>query len=269
MARPGHRHALADAGLHIVLCTPTATPPKWLVDSDPTMLAVDARGRPRRFGSRRHYCFSSRSYRAACARIVTALAERYGTHPAVQAWQTDNEFGCHDTTISYSPAAAQAFRQWLAGRYTDIAALNRAWGNVFWSMEYRSFEEIDPPNLTVTEANPSHRLDYNRFASEEVAPVQSRCRPISCGGTSPGRPIAHNFMGFTTSFDHYDVAADLDIAVLGQLSAGLSRSVLVRRRRKGRAICGRDIPTSPPSITICIAAAAAAAGGSWNSSPGR
>ncbi|MGZ6022836.1 MAG: beta-galactosidase, partial [Rhizomicrobium sp.] len=67
---------LHAAGLCIVLGTPTATPPKWLVDRDPSMLAVDRAGRPRKFGSRRHYCFSSESYRAECARIVTAIAER-------------------------------------------------------------------------------------------------------------------------------------------------------------------------------------------------
>ena len=41
---------LAAEGLKIVLGTPTATPPKWLVDSMPDMLALDTYGRPRRFG---------------------------------------------------------------------------------------------------------------------------------------------------------------------------------------------------------------------------
>ena len=80
-------------GLEIVLGTPTATPPKWLVDGDRVMLAVDQHGRTRKFGSRRHYCFSSLTYRAQCARIVTAMVERYGKHPAIKAWQTDNEYG--------------------------------------------------------------------------------------------------------------------------------------------------------------------------------
>ena len=35
---------LAHAGLEIMLCTPTATPPKWLVDQMPDMVAVDADG---------------------------------------------------------------------------------------------------------------------------------------------------------------------------------------------------------------------------------
>ena len=29
---------LADAGLKVILCTPTATPPKWLVDELPDMI---------------------------------------------------------------------------------------------------------------------------------------------------------------------------------------------------------------------------------------
>lgn len=49
---------LGQAGLEIVLGTPTATPPKWLIDRHPDILAVDRSGRARKFGSRRHYCFS-------------------------------------------------------------------------------------------------------------------------------------------------------------------------------------------------------------------
>ncbi|NNC72243.1 MAG: beta-galactosidase [Sphingomonadaceae bacterium] len=202
---------LADAGLQIIMGTPTATPPKWLVDAMPGMLAVDAEGRPRRFGSRRHYCFSHPGYRAECARIVTAMAERYGENPAVIAWQTDNEYGCHDTVLSYSDAAAARFREWLAGKYHGIDALNAAWGNVFWSMEYASFDAIDPPNLTVTEPNPSHVLDYRRFASDEVVSFNALQVDI-LRAYAPGRDIVHNFMGFFTDFDHHALSRDLDVA---------------------------------------------------------
>ena len=102
---------LAAEGLQVILGTPTATPPKWLIDAYPDILAIDHHGRPRGFGSRRHYCFSSPTYRRECARIVAAMAERYGAHDAVVAWQTDNEYGCHDTIISYSAAARKITRQ--------------------------------------------------------------------------------------------------------------------------------------------------------------
>ncbi len=202
---------LHAAGLRIIMGTPTATPPRWMLDKHPDMLAVDAAGQPRRFGSRRHYCFSHQGYRIEAARITAALATRYGHHPAVVAWQTDNEYGCHETAISYSEAACTGFRDWLATRYGDIAALNTAWGNVFWSMEYAAFDQVDPPNLTVTEPNPAHVLDWRRYSSDQVVAF-NRVQTEILRAASPGRDIVHNFMGFFTQFDHHAVSRDLDVA---------------------------------------------------------
>ena len=220
-------------GLQVVLCTPTATPPKWLIDSDPAILAIDAAGQPRRFGSRRHYCFSSRRYRAEAVRISTLIAKRYGDHPAVVAWQTDNEYGCHDTVLSYSDDARAAFRNWLRARYRDVEALNRAWGTVFWSQEYTAFEQIDPPAGTVTEANPAHRLDYRRFASSEVASF-NRLQTDLLRALSPGRPVIHNFMGFFTEFDHYEVARDLDIAGWDSYPLGFTQNFFLSAQEKAK-----------------------------------
>lgn len=202
---------LHAAGLGIIMGTPTATPPKWVVDTMPDMIAVDAGGNPRKFGSRRHYCFSHLGYRDESVRITTAIAERYGDHPAIVAWQTDNEYGCHDTAVSYSEAAKVAFRLWLANRYGSITALNSAWGNVFWSQEYRAFDEVELPNLTVTEPNPAHVLAFRRFSSDQVASF-NRAQADVLRTLSPGRDVIHNFMGFFTQFDHHDVGADIDVA---------------------------------------------------------
>ncbi|MGN6773313.1 MAG: beta-galactosidase [Rhizobiaceae bacterium] len=202
---------LHEAGLKIVLGTPTATPPKWLVDEMPDMLPVGEDGRVRGFGSRRHYDFSHEGYRRECARIVTLLADRFGRHPGVAAWQIDNEYDCHRTTLSYSDAARQAFREWLQRKYQSPDALNRAWGNVFWSMEYASFEEIELPVGAVTELNPAHRMDFRRFASAEVARFNKLQTDI-VRARSPGRDVIHNFMGRTLAFDHFDVGSQLDVS---------------------------------------------------------
>jgi len=200
---------LATAGLQIVLGTPTATPPKWLVDLEPSVLPVGADGWVRGFGSRRHYDFSSDAYLAEACRITRAVAERYGRHPAVIAWQTDNEYGCHDTVLSYSAQAVRRFRLWLQARYGGIDSLNAAWGTVFWSQAYASFDAVDAPVGTVTEAIPAQRLDYQRFASDEVVRFnRAQCEILrEC---SPGRAITHNAMLFFTAFDHHALAADLD-----------------------------------------------------------
>ncbi|MEX0327777.1 MAG: beta-galactosidase [Ruegeria sp.] len=201
---------LGAAGLKVVMGTPTATPPRWMLDKHPDMLAVDASGAVRKFGSRRHYCFSHPGYIAECERITRIMGERYGINPHVAAWQIDNEYGCHETTISYSAAALYAFRRWLGDRYGSIEALNAAWGNVFWSMEYNSFDQIDVPNLTVTEPNPAHVLAFRRFSSDQVVAF-NKAQVDVLRGLTPA-PLLHNYMGRVLEFDHFDVGADLDIA---------------------------------------------------------
>ncbi|WP_283150641.1 beta-galactosidase [Silvimonas soli] len=203
---------LAAAGLKVVLGTPTAAPPYWLITRWPEVMPLRADGTPWQFGSRRHYDMSSPDYRRECARIVSVMAERYGQHPAVVAWQTDNELGCHDTLPSYSPATRTAFQQWLAAQYGDIHALNTAWGNVFWSMEYPDFSAVSFPVNTPTDANPAHLLDFRRFLSAEVASFHGLQVEI-IRKHSPGRDVFHNFMGFFGAFDHYQFAkAGLDLA---------------------------------------------------------
>lgn len=203
-------NVLGQAGLKVVLGTPTATPPRWMLDKYPDMLAHDEAGRPRKFGSRRHYCFSHSPYLEECRRIADILGARYGANPHVAAWQIDNEYGCHDTILSYSPAAVAAFRGWLKQQYKSVEVLNRAWGNVFWSMEYQDFAQIDLPNLTVTEPNPAHVWAFRRFCSDQVVTFNKAQVDVLKRHTD--RPLVHNYMGRVHEFDHFDVGADLDIA---------------------------------------------------------
>jgi len=187
---------LGRAGLKVILGTPSATPPRWVLDKFPDMLAYDKEGRPRKFGSRRHYCFSHEGYRQLSADMADRLAQHYADNPNIYAWQIDNEYGCHDTILSYSQPARQSFRVWLKAKYKTSQALNAAWGNIFWSMDYAGFDQIDLPNLTVTEANPSHWLDFNRFSSDQVALFnKAQCQAIRkyCP-----KPLIHNYMGRIT-----------------------------------------------------------------------
>jgi beta-galactosidase len=199
---------LVGAGLKVVMGTPSATPPRWMLARFPDMLAVDAQGRERGFGSRRHYCFSHRGYRDAAAEMAGRMAARYADR--VSAWQTDNEYGCHDTVRSYSAAAKGAFREWLRARYGTAQALNDAWGNVFWSMDHRAWDEIGLPNLTVTEPNPAHALAYRRFASDEVAAWNAA--QVAAIRVHSGAPISHNYMGLVTEFDHWTLGRQMEIA---------------------------------------------------------
>ena len=196
--------------LGVILGTPSGAPPPWLIARHPEILPVDAEGRTRAAGSRKHYDHSSQVYREHARRIAQAMAERYGQHEAVIGWQIDNEWGESDSGRSYGPASREAFRSWLSNRYGSLEALNEAWGGVFWSQEYGDWAEIGPPNLTMNEPNPSHALDFYRFCSDAIAEFQAiqieAIRPLS-----PGRFITHNYMGHFDEFDHYRNAQAIDV----------------------------------------------------------
>ena len=214
---------LASAGLEVIMCTPTATPPKWLIDKYPDILPVDINtGTTRGFGSRRHCDFSSKNYFNESMRITEVLAKRYGEHPAICGWQTDNEIACHDTTHSGSETAKIAFHDWCQNRYKTIDKLNADWGTVFWSMEYQRFDQIELPILAVTETHPAHQLAYRRFSSDQVIKFHNKMIEI-IRQYAPNRFVTHNFIPMVdTQTDNYALAENLDFVSYDNYPLGRS-----------------------------------------------
>ncbi|HQY30326.1 MAG TPA: beta-galactosidase [Thermomicrobiales bacterium] len=216
---------LAAEDLGVILGTPTGSPPPWLLTKYPEILPVDKDGRTRTHGSRKHYDHASPIYRRYCQEIVAAMAQRYGDHPAVIGWQIDNEWGESDSTASYGPVAQHAFQDWLWHRYHTLPALNEAWGGVFWSQEYIAWDQVPLPNLTMNDPNPSHVLDFQRFATACITEFQNLQVDI-IRAASPGRFITHNGMGNFEEVDYYRCVESLDFMAwdsypLGQIDKGL------------------------------------------------
>ena len=69
----------------------------------------------------------------------------------------------------------------------------------------RSFDEIELPNLTVTEANPAAWLDFYRFSSQQVSAYLAMQAAI-LRAKSPGRFLTTNLMGFFYQFDAFALA---------------------------------------------------------------
>ena len=204
--------------LKVVLGTPTAAPPAWLIDLYPGMLPMDQFGVIRQFGSRRHYNFCSEDFIIHCEALVRKLAKRYGKNPHLGAWQIDNEYGCHDTVTSYDPETLKTYQKWLEKKFSSklpqtikpIDKLNKSWGNDFWSMNYMSFDQIGFPINSVTEPNPSHLASFLMFASDRVRKFNSR--QVKIIKHYSDYPVTHNFMGKVIDFDHFKIGQDLDFA---------------------------------------------------------
>ncbi|WDU82515.1 beta-galactosidase [Caloramator sp. Dgby_cultured_2] len=159
---------LKKNGIKVILGTPTATPPAWLVKKHPEILSKDENLIARSFGGRRQYCFNSGIYYEYTRKIVEALAEHYKHEENIIAWQVDNEFGHEGSDICYCENCLRAFRKFLREKYKEIDALNKTYGAVFWSQTYNDFDEVPLPLKTITFHNPSLLLDYARFRSKSI-----------------------------------------------------------------------------------------------------
>ena len=164
---------MAAVGIRTILCTPTATPPRWLTRDHPDVLRIDVKGVRQEHGSRQHASHFSPVFRDYSRKITRAMAAHYAKNPHVIGWQTDNEFHCHFIE-DYSPAAHAAWVDWLRMRFDgDIGALNRAWGTAFWAQTYERFEDVViPRDHQPTWQNPAQALDYQRFLSDGVTAFQ-------------------------------------------------------------------------------------------------
>lgn len=157
-----------ETPLKVIFCTPTATPPAWLTEKYPEVLCVDHDGSQHKHGMRRQYNYNSPIYLQKTTGIVTATAKHYGQRRCIIGWQIDNELNCV-TDEFYSESDHIAFRQYVQDKYKSMAAVNEAWGTVFWNQEYSAWDEIFlPRHAPRSTANPHLRLDAVRFFADSA-----------------------------------------------------------------------------------------------------
>jgi beta-galactosidase len=175
---------LTARGISVVLGTPTASPPPWLMDAHPDMFIGWPDGTRATYGSRRPYCPTSATYREYSARITRAMAEHYHDYPHIIGWQVDNEFG----ERCYCPNCQRAFQKWLRRKYSTLDELNARWGTAFWSHVYTDWSQIPLPWTTAQfalhpappVANPGLALDYYRFMSDSYVDYERIQVEILC-----------------------------------------------------------------------------------------
>ncbi|WP_270886343.1 beta-galactosidase [Pedococcus sp. 5OH_020] len=202
---------LHENEIAVDLATATATPPPWLSAAHPELLPVDRQGHTLWPGSRQTWCPSSVTYRDYALALTTQLAQRYHDHPALAMWHVSNEYGCHNIPC-YCDRCGAGFRRWLEQRYGSVDALNEAWGTAFWSQRYTAWDQVLPPRLTTTFANPTHELDYRRYQSDVLLDF-FRAEKAVLTELSPGVPVTTNFMTLRhfDKLDYHQWAADQDV----------------------------------------------------------
>ncbi|GHF37517.1 beta-galactosidase [Deinococcus metalli] len=203
---------LHAGGIGVNLATATASPPPWLATRYPDSRPVTVDGVRLEIGGRQAYCPSHQGFRDHVAALVRAVAQRYGTHPAVQLWHVNNEYGCH-VDQCYCELCAGKFREWLRAKYSTLDALNAAWGTAFWSQHYGEWTQIQPPRRAPTYANPTQQLDWRRFSSDNILELYALETGI-LRDLTPDIPVTTNFLGFLPGLDYFTWAKHEDVASL-------------------------------------------------------
>lgn len=224
------------AGIAVVFCTPTPTPPVWLTHGHPDRLFMNFDGERLIHGSRQHVSYEHPAVRAACFRIVERIAKDLGSHPAIIAWQIDNEIKCH-VAEDFSPGAIVAWHKWLKKRFGTIQRLNEEWGTHMWSTYYQAFEQVPAPLKTPFLHSASLSTAYRMFNRESIAEfVDMQCEIIRRYSSAP---ITHN-TNPSFSVNHERLFKNLDFAAYDaypsstQWTALVFRSDMYRAAKPGR-----------------------------------
>lgn len=206
----GEKAHVRDIGL--VLCPPLRTPPAWLVEKDPAVLIEDSQGRRLAFGSRYTFCINHPLLRQRGFELTERMAEHYANTDYLLGWHLDNEPG--DEPDCHCPLCVQKWQSRLKDSYGDIETLNRAWGLVFWGLEFDNFAQVPTPRLTKAAANPGHLQAWRHFRSDCTVEVIA-AHAAAVGKHSADKFISTNFQNmWNPRTDYYKAAEALDFCGL-------------------------------------------------------
>ncbi len=197
----------ATSGIVSVLGTPSAAPPAWMTQRYPDTLLVEPDGRRATHGMRAHFSFTSPRYREFCRRMASEMGKRFGKNPNVAGWQIDNEYG----NVSWDDFTRAQFQNWLKAKYRTLDEMNRRWTTEYWSQTYFDWTQIPLPRFDAGH-NPGLLLDFKRFITDTYEDYQHVQVAALREHAAPHQFITSNYMGWYDSFDHYVLAAELDMA---------------------------------------------------------
>ena len=196
---------MREAGIGVIMGTPTATPPSWFAKKYPDSLTLSPAGVRTSHGGRRHCCSNNPNYLRYSANIVEKLAAEFGKDKGVIGWQIDNEIYHmdHGCCCEY---CMSAYHKHLENKYGDVESVNRAWNLNLFSQAYDLIEDIPAPFNGWH--NPHIKLEWNlsHFDShKEFVHMQAQIiRKYSSA------PIGTDTMPYN-GFDYRELNAPLDV----------------------------------------------------------
>jgi len=207
--------AMHEAGIRVIVGTPTYAVPAWLVKEYPDVLAETPRGRGK-YGPRQIMDITHPAYLYYGERIIRKLLERVKDHPAVIGYQTDNETKHYHTA---GPNVQLQFVKYLREKFGSLDEINRRFGLDYWSNRVDSWEDF--PSVIGT-INGSLGAEFAKFQRKLVTDFLAWQVGIVNEYKRPDQFVTQNFdfewrgysYGVQPDVDHFEAVRPFDVVAV-------------------------------------------------------
>jgi beta-galactosidase len=213
---------LHQAGIKVILGTPTYSIPTWLYKEHPEIVvthqgtvpqladpydpAYPSSITPGFYGPRQNYDFLNPYFRQHAERVIREILGHFKNHPAVIGYQIDNETFPNGVPTPYTNAA---FLERLKQKYKTPETINKIWGLAYWGQLVNKWEDLPPRDGIL---NPGYKLEWENFQHDIVTDYLAWQAQIVNQFKRADQFITQDFSGGVhTNLDQWAIARALDI----------------------------------------------------------
>ena len=206
--------AMEEAGINVIIGTPTYAIPTWMVKSHPDVLAETVKGRGI-YGARQIMDITHPVYRFYAERVIRKLMECTAHRKCVIGFQVDNETKYYGTA---GKNVQEKFVKYLRKKFNnDLDAMNHEFGLDYWSNRINAWEDFPDVRGTI---NGSLGAEFEKFQRTLVDEFLSWQADIVNEYRREDQFVTHNFdfewrgysFGVQPDVNHYHAAKALTIA---------------------------------------------------------
>ena len=206
--------AMEEAGINVIIGTPTYAIPTWMVKSYPDVMAETVKGRGI-YGARQIMDITHPVYRFYAERVIRKLMECTAHRKCVIGFQVDNETKYYGTA---GKNVQEKFVKYLRKKFNnDLDAMNYEFGLDYWSNRIIAWEDFPDVRGTI---NGSLGAEFEKFQRTLVDEFLSWQADIVNEYRREDQFITHNFdfewrgysYGVQPDVNHYHAAKALTIA---------------------------------------------------------
>ena len=206
--------AMEEAGINVIIGTPTYAIPTWMVKSHPDVMAETVKGRGI-YGARQIMDITHPVYRFYAERVIRKLMECTAHRNCVIGFQVDNETKYYGTA---GKNVQEKFVKYLRRKFNnDLDVMNHEFGLDYWSNRINAWEDFPDVRGTI---NGSLGAEFEKFQRTLVDEFLSWQADIVNEYRREDQFITHNFdfewrgysYGVQPDVNHYHAAKALTIA---------------------------------------------------------